>query len=115
MDLASEKGFLGTNASALADLNLVAYVLILVPLMLVGFYYARRKMFEPQHKFIMTAVTLANWLLIGLVMFSAFNDSVAPGVPDDLDQDFIYVPTIHALIGLSAQLLASYLVTLRTD
>lgn len=110
MDLRNEEGFLGTNASLLADLNLMAYVLILLPLMAVGYLYARKKMFEPQHKLAMSTITLLNWVLIGIVMVSSFTDSVTPNISSDFDQDFIYVPTIHAIVGLGAQLLATYLV-----
>lgn len=110
MDLRNEEGFLGTDASLLADLNLLAYILILLPLMAVGYFYARKKMFEPQHKLAMTTITGLNWVLIGIVMISSFTDSVAPNVSSDFDQDFIYVPTIHAIVGLGAQLLATYLV-----
>lgn len=110
MNLRTEPGILNTGASLLADLNLLAYVLILVPLMIVGFLYARRRMFEPQHKLIMTTITLLNWLLIIFVMMVSFTESVAPQIPDGLDDRIFLIPTIHLVTGGLAQLLATYLV-----
>lgn len=110
MDLQGEPGFLGTNASLLADLTLIAYLAIIIPAILIGFFFARRKWFEPHHKLTMTAVTLVNWGFIGFVMAVSYVDSVSPNVPESLGEDFIFVPTIHLLVGLTAQLIASYLV-----
>lgn len=110
MDLRLEPGFLNTNASLLADLTLLAYVLLLVPAMLVGLMFARRKKFVPHHKLTMTAITIFNWLLIIFIMAVSYSDSVAPSVPDDLNQDFILFPTLHLITGGTAQLIATYLV-----
>ncbi len=104
-----EDGFLGTGATLGADLNLLAYVLILVPLMLIGFYFARGKKFR-NHKYVMTTITLANWVLIASIMAVSFNNNVSPGVPDRLKDSFFLSPTVHAAIALTAQILASYLV-----
>jgi hypothetical protein len=46
------------------DRVLVAYVFLLIPLMLIGFGFARRKLFVPHHKLVMTIITIANWFLI---------------------------------------------------
>ena len=110
MNLRMEPGFLGTNASLLADLTLLAYILILLPLMAVGFFYARRKWFEPHHKYVMTSITLLNWLLILFVMASSFATSVAPNIPKNLNQLFVLFPAIHIVTGGLAQLIATYLV-----
>jgi len=110
MNLRTDPGFLGTNASALADLTLLAYVLIIVPTMLIGFYFARRKWFVPHHKLAMTGVTLFNWVFIIFVMAVSYSDAVAPNVPDNLDQTTTWLPTLHLVIGAIAQVLATYLV-----
>jgi plastocyanin/uncharacterized membrane protein YozB (DUF420 family) len=104
-----DKGFLGTGATFGADLNLLLYVLLLVPLMLIGFRYARRKQFR-QHKYVMTVVTLSNWVLIALIMAVSYYDNVRPGIPDRLGNLFFLSPTVHAVIASTAQLLATYLV-----
>lgn len=110
MNLRVEPGFLNTNASLLADLTLTAYIFLLVPAMLVGFYYARRKKFVPNHKFTMTGITILNWILIIFIMAVSYSDSVAPNVPDDLSDRFYLFPTLHLITGGTAQILATYLV-----
>lgn len=110
MDLRLEPGFLNTSASLLADLTLLAYVLLLVPAMLVGFIFAWRKKFVPHHKFAMTGITIFNWLLIIFIMAVSYSDSVAPSVPEQLREDFILFPTLHLITGGTAQLIATYLV-----
>ncbi len=110
MDLRAEPGFLNTGASLLADITLLAYIFLIIPAMLVGFVFARRKMFEPYHKFVMTGITLFNWVLIFFIMAVSYGDSVAPNVPDELSDRNYLIPTIHLLTGGLAQLLATYLV-----
>jgi uncharacterized membrane protein YozB (DUF420 family) len=80
--------------------------------MLLGFGFARRKMFVPAHKFVMTGVTLANWVLIGAVMIGSYSTNVAPGIPTYLSDIRNLLPTIHLLTGGIAQVLATYLVIL---
>jgi uncharacterized membrane protein YozB (DUF420 family) len=109
MNLRLPPGLFNPNATPLADLTLVAYVLILFPAMLIGFYFARRKKFSPQHKGTMTFITAMNWLLILFVMAVSYGASVRPALPDGLAQPMYLLPTIHLAIGALAQLLATYL------
>ncbi len=109
MNLRMQPGFLGTHADMLADITLLAYILLLLPLMVVGYAYARRKRFEPQHKTVMTTITLVNWFLILLVMVSSFTFAVAPNIPEGLSDRAILLPTIHIITGGIAQVLATYL------
>ncbi|MDX1991675.1 MAG: hypothetical protein SF029_04775 [bacterium] len=106
----NEPGFLGTGAVLSRDLTLVAYILLLVPSMLVGYVFARRKMFVPHHKFMMTGIMLLNWVLIAFVMVVSYRGAVAPEVPERLNEAFYLLPTIHLITGGLAQLLATYLV-----
>jgi uncharacterized membrane protein YozB (DUF420 family) len=110
MNLRTENGFLGANASLLADLTLLSYVLLLVPLMLLGLFYARKKRFEPNHKYVMTTITILNWLIIAFIMAVSYSDSVAPNVSDNLSERVYLLPTIHLITGGLAQLMATYLV-----
>ena len=110
MDPRLQPGLLGTGASLLADLTLLAYLLLIVPGMLAGFIFARRKHFEPHHKLVMTAVTLFNWVLIAFLMAVSYRDGVAPEVPQGLGRLPILVPSVHLVLGATAQLLATYLV-----
>jgi plastocyanin/uncharacterized membrane protein YozB (DUF420 family) len=104
-----EDGFLGSGATLGADINLLAYILLLIPLMLIGFYFARGKKFR-NHKYVMTLVTLINWILIALIMAVSYSDNVSPGIPERLKDNFFLSPSVHAGIALSAQILATYLV-----
>lgn len=103
-------GFLGTGASFRSDITLVAYVLLILPAMLVGFVFARRKMFEPYHKFTMISIVVVNWILIAVVMAISFMGGVAPGIPAGLSDIRIWLPTLHLAIGFLAQVLGTYLV-----
>ncbi len=100
-------GFLGTGASLLADLALLAYVLLLVPGMLAGFYFARRKMYRPQHRAVMTLITLFNWFLILFLMVVAYRFDVTDHLKEQSSNLRYLLPTIHALFGLPAQFLAT--------
>lgn len=93
-----------------SDLVLLIYVVFLVPAMLVGFSFARRKLFIPQHRAIMTSITIINWILIVLLMLVTYRRDVAPQLPDHLTALNILIPSIHLITGLIAQLLATYLV-----
>lgn len=94
-----------------ALLTLSIYIVLLVPLMLLGFFFARRKMFNPQHKLTMTSVVILNWILIGFIMAGSYA-GVAEGMPDNISEPFALIATIHGLIGLTAQVMATYLVLL---
>ncbi|MEO0561803.1 MAG: hypothetical protein AAF125_06800 [Chloroflexota bacterium] len=109
MDLRMTEGFLGTGASMLADITLLAYLLLIIPAMVAGYVFARRKMFVPQHKITMTGIVIFNWVLILWLMVFSYRDGVAPGVPQALGDVRVWLPTVHLGIGALAQLTATYL------
>lgn len=100
------------DASLRSDLTLLAYIFILLPLMLVGFAYARRKMYMPHHKYVMTGITLLNWVLIILVMVVSYGVNVAPYYVNGTSDQTHLLATVHLIPGLIAQILATYLVIL---
>lgn len=102
----------GTPERFWADVTLLTYLLLITPLMLLGFYFARRKMFFPHHKMTMTAVLMLNWLLIIAVMLRSFAQNVSPGIPEYVSEIPILLPLVHMFIGSIAQLMATYLVIL---
>lgn len=110
MDLRLQPGFLGTEASLLADLTLIAYVLLLAPAMLVGFFFARRQWFEPHHKMTMTTITLVNWVLIIALMIGSYAAGVLPRLGENVSNPRYLLPTLHLITGTLAQLTATYLV-----
>ena len=93
-----------------SDLVLLIYIVFLVPAMLVGFSFARRRLFIPQHRAIMTGITIINWILIFTLMLVTYRRDVAPQLPDHLTALNVLIPSIHLITGLIAQLLATYLV-----
>lgn len=109
MDPRLQPGFLGTSASLMADLTLVAYVLLLLPGMLIGFFYARRQMFVPHHRAVMTVIVLVNWAIIGYLMINSYSQAVAPSVPGKLGEPAVLFPSVHLLFGAAAQILATIL------
>jgi uncharacterized membrane protein YozB (DUF420 family) len=108
--MSTQPGILGTQASLASDLSLLAYLLLLVPLMLLGFAFARRKMFVPHHKIVMTLIVALNWVLIALIMAVSYRDGVAPYLSTSLTDPRVLLPTLHLIIGGIAQILGTYLV-----
>jgi len=110
MDYLQPQGFLGTGASLLADLTLMAYILLIVPGMVAGFVFARMGKHRPLHKYTMITITVANWLLIIFLMIAAYRFDVAGNIGSQLGNARYLMPTIHGILGLPAQLLATYVV-----
>ncbi|MGB1285679.1 MAG: hypothetical protein ACPG7F_04015 [Aggregatilineales bacterium] len=95
-----------------SQLTLLAYVFVLMPGMLLGFFFARRKMFQPHHKMVMTTITIVNWVLILLLMAVSYSSFVLPALQDGQTDIITLLPTVHLITGGLAQLLATYLVLL---
>jgi uncharacterized membrane protein YozB (DUF420 family) len=104
------QGFLGTGASLLADLTLLAYILLIVPGMIVGYIFARRGQHRPQHRNVMIGITVINWALIVFLMIVAYRFDVAENLSKQPVNPRYIVPTIHGILGLIAQLLATYVI-----
>jgi uncharacterized membrane protein YozB (DUF420 family) len=103
-------GFLGTGASLLTDITLLAYILLIVPGMIAGFIFARRGQHRPHHKYTMIAITIVNWLLIIFLMLTAYRYDVVGNIGSQPTNARYLMPTIHAVLGLPAQLLATYVI-----
>ena len=103
-------GFLGTGASLLADITLLAYILLIVPGMITGFVFARRGKHRPHHKLTMITITVVNWLLIIFLMLTAYRYDVVGNIAAQPTNARYLMPTIHAVLGLPAQLLATYVI-----
>jgi uncharacterized membrane protein YozB (DUF420 family) len=103
-------GFLGTGATLKSDLSLLAYLLLIVPAMLTGFVFARRKMFVPHHKLTMTAIIIVNWVIIFFLMAVSYREGVIPYLDDAPGDPRVALPMIHLVTGAVAQFLGTYLV-----
>jgi predicted lipoprotein with Yx(FWY)xxD motif/uncharacterized membrane protein YozB (DUF420 family) len=110
VDYLNPPGFLGTGASLLADVTLIAYILLIVPGMVLGYIFARTNRHRPHHRNLMIGITAVNWLLILWVMVAAFNFDVAANIGTQPSNPRYLYPSIHSALGLVAQLLATYII-----
>lgn len=103
-------GFLGTGASLAADVTLIAYLLLIIPGMLAGWYFARKGMHRPAHKWTMITITIVNTILILGLMVVAYRFDVVDNIGSQSSNFRYLMPTIHALFGFPAQVLAIIIV-----
>ena len=102
------KGFLGTGATFEADVNLIAQLMMGAAL-IAGFCLAKQKRYTA-HGICQTTVLLLNVLMIGLVMWPSFHQQVKPHFLRVLHTEYYAVPTVHAVLGITAELLGLYIV-----
>ena len=102
------RGFLGTGATFAADLNLVVQLIMGLAL-LTGAILARYKRYRA-HGICQTMVLLLNSLMIGLVMWPSFQHQVKPAMSKILHKWYYEAAAIHAVVGITAELLGVYIV-----
>ncbi len=102
------KGFLGTGAPFGADLNLVVQLIMGLAL-IAGVLLAKQKRYTV-HGICQTTVLLLNLLMIELVMWPSFQQQVKPALSKVLHKWYYEAATIHALLGIAAELLGLYIV-----
>ena len=105
----SMKGFLGTGAPFGADLNLVVQLIMGVAL-IAGALLARHKRYTA-HGICQTTVLLLNLVMIGSVMWPSFQQQVKPALSKVLHKWYFEAAAIHAVLGIAAELLGLYIVT----
>jgi uncharacterized membrane protein YozB (DUF420 family) len=101
------KGFLGTDATFKADLNLVVQ-LIMGGALIGGGVLARRKRYTA-HGICQSTVLLLNLVMIALVMWPSFQQQVRPALPRVLHRWYFAAPAIHGLLGIAAEFLGLYI------
>ncbi len=101
-------GFLGTGATFRADLNLIVQ-LIMGTALIAGAFLAKQKRYRA-HGICQTTVLLLNLLMIGLVMWPSFQQQVKPGLSKVFHKWYYEVAAIHAVLGITAELLGLYIV-----
>ena len=104
----SRNGFLGTGAPFSADLNLVVQ-LTMGAALIAGARLARQKRYRA-HSICQTTVLLLNLLMIGLVMGPSFQQQVQPALSRVLHKWYYGVASIHAVLGIAAELLGLHIV-----
>jgi len=102
------KGFLGTGATFAADLNLIVQLVMGVAL-IAGARLAKQKRYRA-HGICQTTVLLLNSLMIGLVMWPSFQQQVKPALSKVLHKWYYEAAAIHAVLGITAELLGLYIV-----
>ena len=102
------KGFLGTDAPFGADLNLVVQLIMGVAL-ITGAVLAKQKHYTA-HGICQTTVLLLNLLMIGSVMWPSFQQQVKPALSKVFHKWYYEAATIHALLGITVELLGLYIV-----
>ena len=104
----STNGFLGTGAPFGADLNLVVQFAMGAALF-VGALLAKYKRYKA-HGICQTSVLLLNVVMIALVMWPSFRQQMEPALPKVFHKWYYEVAAIHALLGMTAELLGLYIV-----
>jgi len=102
------EGFLGAGATFAADLNLVVQ-LVMGTTLIAGAYLAKQKRYKA-HGVCQTTVLLLNLLMIGLVMWPSFQHQVKPALSKVVHKWYYEVAIIHAVLGITAELLGLYIV-----
>ncbi len=97
----------GSAASPAA--NGVLLVEIIMGLALIGgAIFARRRWFRV-HAACQSAVVLLNLVVIAAFMVPSFHRAVEPGIPAHLGRTYYWLATVHGVLGLTAELLALYI------
>jgi plastocyanin len=100
------RGFLGTNASVLADISLIMGILVALVLT-VGMLLAVRKRYQA-HRWVQTTAVTLNVVQVLTIMVASFFKSAAPGIPQKLNETYYQAATIHALLGVCTLLFGSF-------
>jgi uncharacterized membrane protein YozB (DUF420 family) len=108
------KGFLGTGATFEADFNLIVQ-LAMGTALIAGVCLARQERYRA-HGICQTTVLLLNLLMIASLMWPSFHQQVKPRLSRIFHESYYAVPTVHALLGMAAEILGLYIVVVtKTD
>ena len=107
-ELFHQPGFLGTAANWAADITLVLSVLVGLAFT-VGAILMRLNKFTA-HRWVQTGGWILNVILVIWMMLLPYRDFIAPGIPDQLNERFHLVTTIHAIVGFFAFVFGGYTV-----
>lgn len=88
----SGRGFLGTNASVLADISLVLGITVAV-LLTIGMLLAVMKRYNA-HRWVQTTAVSLNVVQVLAIMVASFFKSAAPGIPQKLGETY-YQAALH--------------------
>jgi plastocyanin/uncharacterized membrane protein YozB (DUF420 family) len=97
-----------SSDNAAANLNLAAQ-LLMGSALVIGMFLARRKLFRA-HAVCQSLVVLINLIPIAIYMLPVFGRGVLPTLPGSLGDRFYLVSTIHASLGLVAEVFGLYII-----
>jgi plastocyanin len=92
------RGFLGTNASLLADLSLTLGVLVALTLT-AGVILALLKRYQ-LHRWVQSIAVAINLAQVLAIMVASFLKSAVPGLPQRIGEPYYLAAAAHALLGL---------------
>ncbi|HID52354.1 MAG TPA: hypothetical protein EYP41_09980 [Anaerolineae bacterium] len=99
-DLLHQPGFLGTPANFGADMTLAAMVLFAI-LLTIGVVLAVKGKYGT-HRWMQTTAVALNIIIVLWLMLLPYRDFIAPGIPQDLNQPFYWITTLHGFVGFFA-------------
>jgi uncharacterized membrane protein YozB (DUF420 family) len=100
-------GFLGTAAPFYADIVLLLEIGMGLGLV-IGAVLARSRRYK-SHALCQCVVVLLNLVIILIVMIPGFASSVIPKIPARLAKSYYWLASVHALLGLTAEIMAVYI------
>ena len=101
-------GFFGTAANFAADVTLLLSIVVALALT-TGVVMALRGRYNT-HRWIQTSAVVLNVILVLWFMILPYRDFIAPGIPEQLDERFYWVTTLHAFVGFFAFTLGTFVV-----
>lgn len=107
-ELLHQDGFLGTAANWAADFTLAMMILFAV-LLTVGVVFAVKGKYGA-HRGIQTTAVILNLIFVFWMMVLPYRDFILPGIPQQLNETFYWLTTLHALSGLVAFTLGTFIV-----
>ena len=100
------RGFLGTNASVLADVSLLLGIAVALALT-AGMLLAASKRYTA-HRWVQTSAVAINVVQVLTIMVASFFKSAAPGIPQKLGETYYRAAAIHAGLGLITLLFGTF-------
>jgi len=107
-ELLHQSGFLGTAANWAADFTLAMMILFAV-LLTVGVVFAVKGKYGA-HRWIQTTAVILNLIFVFWMMVLPYRDFILPEIPQQLNETFYWLTTLHALSGLFALVLGTFVV-----
>ena len=103
-----QPGFLGTAANWAADFTLLMMILFAV-LLTAGVLFAMKKKYGA-HRWVQTSAVILNIIFVLWMMILPYRDFIAPGIPQQLNDTFYWLTTLHAGVGAIAFVLGVFVV-----